>query len=300
MPIFDFIKHLKWRYSIRIKATLMRRKFERIQNELDINCLNNSGRDRRIIISLTSYPDRIPSLHLTLYSLLRQSFKPDAIVLWLAEEQFPGGEAALPDKIKNLKKYGLQIMWYHDIKSFKKLIPALKAFPNDIIVTADDDAFYNQNWLLILYKGYQTKPSCISCHRAYSIGFDNKGDVLPYNEWKAATSDLQESYTTFFTGVGGVLYPPKVLNEDVFNEEIFMNIYPTTDDIWFWAMAVKNGTKMKVVENNLSYVIDTFPERQFFSNGIALFKKNCNQKVNDIAFKKIVEYYNFNDKIRSG
>ena len=27
-----------------------------------------------------------------------------------------------------------------------KLVPALKAFPNDILVTADDDVFYPVNW----------------------------------------------------------------------------------------------------------------------------------------------------------
>ena len=43
------------------------------------------------------------------------------------------------------------------------------------------------------------------------------------------------------TGVGGVLYPPHSLNEDMLDVELFSKIAPTTDDIWFWAAAVKNG-----------------------------------------------------------
>ena len=43
------------------------------------------GRSRELIVSLTSYPKRFSTLHLTLKSLLTQSVRPDRVILWLAE-----------------------------------------------------------------------------------------------------------------------------------------------------------------------------------------------------------------------
>ena len=49
-------------------------------------------RDKRVIVSLTSYPDRMYDIHYCLYSLLNQTFKPDKIILYLTKEQFPNLE----------------------------------------------------------------------------------------------------------------------------------------------------------------------------------------------------------------
>lgn len=45
-----------------------------------------------VIISLTSFPQRIDVVYITITTLLKQTFKPGKIMLWLAEEQFPNGE----------------------------------------------------------------------------------------------------------------------------------------------------------------------------------------------------------------
>ena len=44
------------------------------------------------------------------------------------------------------------------------------------------------------------------------------------------------------TGVGGVLYPPNSFNKEMIDSDLFKEIAPTTDDIWFWAAAVAKGT----------------------------------------------------------
>ena len=47
------------------------------------------------------------------------------------------------------------------------------------------------------------------------------------------------------TGYGS-LFPPNALDKKVLDSEIFMREIPTNDDIWFWGMAVLNGTKIAV------------------------------------------------------
>ena len=59
------------------------------------------------------------------------------------------------------------------------------------------------------------------------------------------------SYLHKLTGVGGVLYPPHILDQNVLDEEKCRKLAPTNDDIWFWLMAVLNGAKINVVKNNI-------------------------------------------------
>ena len=109
----------------------------------------------KLIVSLTSHPPRIRTTVVTLNTLLRQTLKPNKLILWLAESQFPKKEKDLPKDLLELRDLGLEIRWCEDFKSYKKLIPALKEFPNDIIITADDDLYYEEDWLESLYQAYQ-------------------------------------------------------------------------------------------------------------------------------------------------
>lgn len=209
--------------------------------------LNKEPRDRRIIASLTSFPDRINTVKETVKTLLNQTCKPDELVLYLASKQFPNGENSLPQELLDLKKYGLSIKWCKDIKSYKKLIPALKEFPEDIIITFDDDVYYEGNIIELLYNSYLQDKNCIHANRGVRLVLKgNKIAILKNAVYYWHKFD-DISYKNTIIGCGGVLYPPHSLSEEVFNEEKFMSTVPTQDDIWFWAMAVLNKTPIKIV-----------------------------------------------------
>ena len=63
----------------------------------------NNDKSPKLIVSLTSFPERIPDIFFNLYSLLNQTTQADMLILWLAEEQFPNKEKDLPKNILNLK-----------------------------------------------------------------------------------------------------------------------------------------------------------------------------------------------------
>ena len=205
--------------------------------------INTRNRKPSIIVSLTSYPGRIDVVYKTITTLLHQSLKPDMVILWLANEQFPNKK--LPTDLIALKKFGLEIKWCDDIKSYKKLIPALELFPNEIIVTADDDNYYEKDWLAKLYKTYTRHPNCICVHKATKFLYSDNGW-----SWIAGGREYYEtpSFANKLVGVGGVLYPPHSLYKDICNRELFMKLSPTNDDQWFWFMAVLNNTKICVVD----------------------------------------------------
>lgn len=297
--VIKTIKDFSYYYTVKINAILLRLRLEQSKSKLKSHDCIDEDRKEKVIISLTSYPERICGVHLTLYSLLLQSFKPDLVVLWLAEEQFPLKEKGLPKKLLFLKRYGLSIQWCKNLGSYKKLIPSLIKYPNSVIVTADDDVYYEQDWLQKLFSSYKKDPRSIHCHRAFRIEFDKEGNIIPYDSWKVVQPNSGPSLLNLQTGMGGVLYPPYSLNRLVLEEDIFKKVASTGDDIWFWAMAVKNKTRINLVANNVADVVDTFPERLHFENGgSALFKLNCHQKMNDIMLCNVFKEFNLYDELR--
>jgi len=247
-------------------------------------------RECKLIISLTSYPARMYDIHYCIYSLLNQNLKPDEVILWLGKEQFPNGEEDVPKKVLDLKKNGLTIKFTEDIKSFKKLIPALIEYPNDIIVTADDDIFYHENWLEKLYNEYLNNDKNIICHRAHKIGIKNK-KIQSYSKWQKCICNASVSVTNFITSGGGVLFPPHSLYKDICNKELFLKLSPKADDIWFWAMVVLNDKKIKVVNEPITELTYVNPERELgmLDNEKTLYHTNKNE--NDIQMQNVINHY---------
>ena len=276
---------------------LLTKGINKEQLSYDIENFKNSGineqpRTPKLIVSLTSFPERMYDLHFCLYSLLTQTLKPDEVILWLAADEFPNKEADLSQNVLQLKDNGLTIKWCENIGSYKKLIPPIREYPNDIIVSADDDIFYPAEWLERLYNSYLKNPDYIHCHRAHKITFDASGCIEPYEKWKKCIDDKTASFINFFTGAGGILYPPNCFYKDILDEDIFMRLAPRADDIWFWAMCVLNNKKIKVIENPINQITYTNPARELqIFNEKTLYSTNGAAGGNDEQLKNVIEQY---------
>jgi hypothetical protein len=244
--IKEFIRRLS--PSLFLKIIAMVNGFNAEKTEKKITLFSDVGinslyKKVELIVSLTSYPARMSKIHYTLFSLLNQTKKPDKIILWLGNDKFPNRESDLPDNVIQLQKFGIQIEWCNDLRSYTKLIPAYKKYPETVIVTADDDVYYSEKWLEYLYNAYLADKKVIHCHRGLQVSYKNK-TIEPLYTWKKCVSS-EKSYTTFLQGIYGVLYPPHSLYKDAINSGLFLKLAPTDDDTWFWAMAVMNKTKIK-------------------------------------------------------
>ena len=145
--------------------------------------------------------------------------------------------------------FGLTIKWCDDIRSYKKLIPALIDYPNDMIITFDDDIYYPQDVVELLYNSYLKNPDCIHTNRGRRIELKNDKIIARSAAEVYWTKYTDCTYKNTVTGCGGVLYPPNSLDKEVLNISKLKEILPTQDDVWFWAMAVKKRTKIKKVAN---------------------------------------------------
>lgn len=205
----------------------------------------------RLAVSLTSYPPRYATLHLTLKCLLMQSVRADEVVLWIADQD----AGALPRNVTNLQAHGLTIRTCPDLGPYKKLIPQLQRDPQCAVATADDDIHYPPQWLEQLVGDVHLERREILCHRAHKIAYNARsGCVAPYANWSFDAKDVTASRLLFPTGAGGILYMPGVLHPEVGNIREFQRNCPTNDDIWFFFMGVRGGCTFRKVDGKLPHV----------------------------------------------
>lgn len=240
-----------------------------------------------VIVSLTSFPDRIQTVWITIATILNQTVKPQKVILWLASEQFPQGEAELPQNLLKFKQYGLTIRFCENLYSHKKYFYAMKENPESTVITVDDDIFYPEYLIERLLEVSRANPGAICCTWAHELQYDEQGNVKPYSAWKKCVYGSEKpSLQLMAVGCGGILYPPHMLNEEVFNIEAIQQLCPRTDDIWLKFMAVKQRTPAVRIP---------YPQKIFFSQirtqSKGLHYENVGQNKNDIAIHNVLSHY---------
>ena len=246
--------------------------------------LNQNQRKERIIISFTTIPSRVSTLCVSLKSIFNQTMMPDKIILWITEEEKDKGniEKILSAEIDK----GLEIRYVHDVRVHTKYYYAMKEFPNDLIVTIDDDILYPENLIEELWKAHNDYPNMIIAQRAHEMTFcDGKIDV--YKHWKMlAPGCKNDNKNLIATGVGGVLYPPNSLYKDWIKPDLFLKICPFADDIWLKIMEILNDTFV--------YKVHKYTKENFIignTQTIALSKQNVNGGRNDTLLNNCIQYY---------
>ncbi len=241
-------------------------------------------KENRIIVSITTFPKRISKTWIIIESMLRQKIKPDTIILWLSIDQFPQ-ISILPKRLQNLQKRGLIIqICESDMKSHKKYFYAMKMFPNDNIITIDDDVFYNSNTLSNLVLTKNNYPKTIICNHARRPVFkDSK--LLPYNKWQVIFSSTEPNFEILPIGVGGILYPPNSLDDDLLNVNLIKELCPIADDIWLNVMSKLKGTKVARSSHHSNYLPIII-----FKN-ITLDSQNLYNNFNDNQLNNVRNYY---------
>lgn len=227
-------------------------------------------------VSLTSYGERISTVHLTLESIAQGHLTPARTILWLSDRAYRN---KLPRNLTRLARRGLEVRFTEDLGPHKKYFPYLMQEQLDRpLVTADDDVLYPRWWLDGLAQAYMKRPSFVHAYRVHVMKLEASGvRFRPYSEWSTCTT-VTPSRDHFSTGCSGVLYPPEVLAALRASGREFLDICPWADDIWLNLHA----------QRTRCFVAQVRPESLRFCGILltqrsGLFKRNIYRRGNDDA-----------------
>ena len=235
-----------------------------------------------VTVSLTCTSRRIRHVEEVIRSLLDQDLPATRVVLWLSREPFLMDEGVVPEDVPAsldaLQGPHFAIRWTANTGPYRKLVPALQAY-SGIIVTADDDTLYPREWLRGLLAMHTQTPQAVCCWRARRMLTNADGAPALYWRWPRLHTTVPRA-DCLPIGKYGVLYPPGALHPDVADAERFLELAPTTDDIWFKAMAMRMGTPARSARNEPAFrvacartgTIGLFARYNLFGNDRALAK----------------------------
>ena len=241
-----------------------------------------------LIVSLTTHGRRLYEVFLAIESIMQGSVKPNRIILWLSNDM--KGEP-LPLTLLNQIKRGLVVKYSEDFGPYTKLVPALKEYPDSILVTIDDDVLYPYDTLELLFTAYQKHPQCICANRIMDVKLDSQGNPTSLPSWKELENKNRISILNFFEGVGGVLYPPQCFDSEVLNQSVFSLICPTADDVWFNCMALLSKTSVVPADHHY-YRFPLLINESVQDS--ALWRINNSNKItpNDNQLRAVMKKYN--------
>jgi len=260
----------------------------------DLGISSNSICEEEVIVSLTSFGNRINEVYLPIESIMQGTIKPNKIILWLPEEKKC---SLLPTTLQRQQTRGLQVEYCKDIRSYKKLIPTLQKYPNANIITIDDDIMYDFDFVENLIRTHIEHPGKVCANRIHKIKLDSNNQPISYLNWDMCSSDWSDSKLNFLTGGGGVLYPPHVFPQEVFNVDVFMNICKYADDVWFNAMLLLNNVDViksyTHTKNGCDFIGIENPQETSLCS-INNDNANC---LNDIQIKAVFEKYQLYNRL---
>ena len=273
------------RLVIKLLANLMIPLFYLITNRF--NRYDNIDSNSEIIISITSFPDRIDRLWVVIESILRQDQKVNKVILWLSKDQF-SSQDQLPKSLISQTFRGLNIKFCDsDLKSHKKYFYVFKKYPKMTVITLDDDVIYGSSVISKLMYFHNIYPKSICCNIAHKIRIINN-EIADYVQWESQKTANEPTLSLAFIGVGGVLYPPNVIHKSVFDREIFMKLCINQDDLWLKACSLLNKTKVCKTDYRSNFLPIIYLKNNKLSN------TNVEGGENDLHLQKIRNYFNTN------
>lgn len=283
MKILDYISAKFFLYGNKCLGRIIKFLLKFKKNIYGLNI--DEVREQKIIISMATYNKRYATIIPTLKSILHQSIKADKIIVWL-DNECPQNK--ITTEMEDMKKFGVEFRYTEDgLKAHKKYYYAMKEFPNDIIITIDDDLVYSSNMIKSLLDYYKKNSDVVCARRVHKITFDFDGNIKPYVEWKYEfRKEKKESYLLCATGGAGTLYPPGILPEEAFDIENIKRLCLNADDIWLKVMQLINHKKVIWVRN--LYVM---PYETKNSQNTALNTGNTLQGGNDEYISLLKEVY---------
>lgn len=190
------------------------------------------------IVSLKSFGERlIKESPLAVESILNNTILPDKICIIIDNVD----KDNVPELFNNHEL--IEVIYSDcDIKAHGKYYYTMLKYPNDVIITIDDDVIYPDTFIEDCINAYNSFPEVINASRVHKIKYTSY--LFPYRLWEWESKETGPSYDLFFTGVGGVVYPPNIFNKEDLNLSVIKE-YLFADDILLNYLCRKHRIKVR-------------------------------------------------------
>ena len=241
-----------------------------------------------LIVSLTSYGQRLKTCHLAIKSILNQTVKPRRVLLFIGEES---RDVVLPKSLLALKQYNVDIIYVSDnLKGHKKYFYSMQMYPESVIITIDDDCIYPANTIECLLKAHKQFPKAVVARRVHKITCKNN-HVTPYSQWKFEymPQHPHPDHSLLAVGVGGVLYPPAFGDTDLYDTDAIKCFALDADDIWLKFYELKHNIKIVWAKNMRPH-----PYTISSTKKDGLYLTNLKNNQNDVVIQQLEQYFSLN------
>jgi hypothetical protein len=239
----------------------------------------------KVIVSMATIPSRKNRLLENIPSLIHQRYHYDKLIINVLDNlsdedyEFYNNIAQMDVRISINK---VEDKW----KSCNKLLPVLKLFPDDIIITVDDDIFYPNDCIGTLMRQYVETPDCIIAQETNPIVIENE-KIKFINMFDVKL--MQKSWSKYLSGC--CLFPPHVFDgSNVFDWDKMMEVTNGThDELWFWINSTLNG--VRVIGLNYIWTFEFDVITKWKDDEFKLSNININEGKAEVYLEKINEIY---------
>lgn len=189
----------------------------------------------RVVVSMTTIPERNGSLGPTLLSLVEQTRKPNVIAMYLP----PGADVPVLPECKDVQI--VKVRAGIDLGPIMKLSAVLDSEPDTLVVTVDDDIIYDRNWLRTIVDAAMNYPD----------------DALGFSGWSARSlvEDDQwvfrspNGYCDVLEGWAGAAYWPRFFKPGVMK---IPDSFKFVDDVWISSYLYHQRIHRRVIEQPMA------------------------------------------------
>lgn len=198
-----------------------------------------------VIVSVTTTQARLHLFFYAFQSLKRQTFEDFSIVVSLSKDPylFDQGIDSVPDWMTG---GNVEVNFVRNIGPYRKLLPRIMSIgEDDLLVTADDDILYSEDWLKSLVRRAGENPGAIVCCRARVIRKNFLGRFQSYANWDLCAKS-GSSMDLLPTGCGGVVFRKSLLDLEFLSDKAYLEYAKTADDVWFKIASLRKNTPVYV------------------------------------------------------
>lgn len=190
----------------------------------------------KVVISLTTIPDRMDHLFPTIGSLLDQTVRVDEIALNIPRVSRKGIEYRIPEWMKDMKSITI-----HRVKEDEgpatKLLPVLRReSDNTRIIVVDDDNIYHSQTIELLVRAFENhlKNGDLVAVTHYGVILEPDGTIPPFKSISRVRTMLcGPKPVDILQGCHGFIVTPRMFPEGTLDLDKRPDEAVSVDDIWF-------------------------------------------------------------------